>query len=670
MNFDYYIPSGVGIPSAKIKNASGVVVWNEGGYLDYATSIYGIWSRRDNSGNLLPFGQYTLEVRFESYWRSTGGVPRDVVPKTCSFNMISIGNTISSNVTLGGTINFNENITISNNAVLTIAPGSTIKFGSGINMYVMAGSKIIAEGTQTRPILFTSAAGTLRGSWGNVYVYSSNNSFKWCCFQYGNWALKVHGYPNAAVGNVIENCTFRYNDQGLRIHTNTATVSKCQIYDNRHGLVCFDNTDVTFTGNTISANDRDGMYSGGHNVLKYYWNLIENNGFGHSLSCNGLYAINSDNLWLGYGSNAGYNTIRYNYDCEIKADQGITTVKGVGSNAIYDATGYELYNYSSNPAIQIQSSWWGENPPNSSQFYGPKDIAYYLTSYPYIWAGSTGMLGKALAGPTGEDIKEKIRRFKEIIKTKPSDPEAEQALKELYGYIRSDYVENQYGEKNQFDTFLDETHNNHKDKKIGKIALVLMVGWKMAEDDDATAIQLSQEALQVLSGEERMSVLENLVLLYLNQDQVENAKFYLEECKKKYSQDKAGIQFIEEELADVEYQIAAGYRSMKLHKGIPKSSSGTENIIQFELLQNYPNPGNPSTMIQFKLPHASRVVLKVVNLLGQEVKTLVNEQKDTGSYSVIWDGKDNRDCSAPSGIYLYILRTDEKVITKKLTLLK
>jgi hypothetical protein len=446
-------------------------------------------------------------------------------------------------------------------------------------------------------------------------------------------------------------------------------VSNCQVFNNRHGLVCFDNTDVTFTGNKIYNNDRDGVFSGGHNVLKYYWNVIENNGLGHSSTCNGLYAAPSDNFWLGYGSNTGYNTIRSNYDCEIKADPGITTVKGVGSNAIYDATGYELYNYSSNPAIQIQYSWWGENPPNSSQFYGPKDIAYYLTSCP-SWVGKTSMLGKSFTGLTGENTKEKIRRFKEIIKTKPSDPEAEQALKELYGYIRSDYVENQYGEKTQFYAFAEDIRKNHKDKKIGKISLGLMVDWKMVENDDATAIQLSQEALQILLGEERMSVLENLALLYLNQDQVENAKACLEECKKKYGQNKTGIQFIEEELADVEYQIAKGYRSLQLHKEIPKSSSGSDNIKQFELLQNYPNPGNPSTMIQFKLPQSSRVVLKVINLLGQEVKTLVNEQKEAGSYSVMWDGRDNRGCTAPSGIYLYMLRTDDKVLTKKLTLMK
>jgi len=91
---------------------------------------------------------------------------------------------------------------------------------------------------------------------------------------------------------------------------------------------------------------------------------------------------------------------------------------------------------------------------------------------------------------------------------------------------------------------------------------------------------------------------------------------------------------------------------------------------EFALLQNYPNPGNPTTMISFQLPKADRVMLRIVNLRGQEVKTLVDDYREAGTYSVIWDGKNNRGIEVPSGIYLYTLRVGNKVFTKKLTLLK
>jgi hypothetical protein len=83
------------------------------------------------------------------------------------------------------------------------------------------------------------------------------------------------------------------------------------------------------------------------------------------------------------------------------------------------------------------------------------------------------------------------------------------------------------------------------------------------------------------------------------------------------------------------------------------------------LYQNYPNPFNPSTTIRFALPAASPVTLKVFNLLGQEVATLVNEVKPAGEHSVTFDGS-----ALSSGIYFYQLRVNNFVESKKLMLVK
>jgi hypothetical protein len=81
--------------------------------------------------------------------------------------------------------------------------------------------------------------------------------------------------------------------------------------------------------------------------------------------------------------------------------------------------------------------------------------------------------------------------------------------------------------------------------------------------------------------------------------------------------------------------------------------------------QNYPNPFNPSTSISFTIPSRSNVSLKVIDILGREVATLVYEEMSAGSYSRQWDA-----VNMPSGVYFYRLRAGNFVKTEKMVLMK
>ena len=90
---------------------------------------------------------------------------------------------------------------------------------------------------------------------------------------------------------------------------------------------------------------------------------------------------------------------------------------------------------------------------------------------------------------------------------------------------------------------------------------------------------------------------------------------------------------------------------------------------EFTLLQNYPNPFNPSTMISYQLAVNSQVILKVYDILGKEVATLVNSRQEAGSYTVPFNASKGT-FGLSSGVYLYRLETGSFVSTKKLILMK
>ena len=95
----------------------------------------------------------------------------------------------------------------------------------------------------------------------------------------------------------------------------------------------------------------------------------------------------------------------------------------------------------------------------------------------------------------------------------------------------------------------------------------------------------------------------------------------------------------------------------------------------FSLKQNYPNPFNPTTRIEFTLPVTADVELMIFNILGQQVATLINDQRSAGYHSVLWNANDSNGMKLSSGIYFYKLKAtgtdgNEFQEIKKMVLLK
>lgn len=121
------------------------------------------------------------------------------------------------------------------------------------------------------------------------------------------------------------------------------------------------------------------------------------------------------------------------------------------------------------------------------------------------------------------------------------------------------------------------------------------------------------------------------------------------------------------------YTVNAGFKNPSLQWGsssvdVGLTGTGDDNdkfILSYKMESNYPNPFNPKTLIRYRIPESGMVSLKVYDLLGNEVASLVNEFQPLGSYEVNFDGAD-----MGSGVYFYQLQSGNYTSTRKMLLIK
>ncbi len=90
----------------------------------------------------------------------------------------------------------------------------------------------------------------------------------------------------------------------------------------------------------------------------------------------------------------------------------------------------------------------------------------------------------------------------------------------------------------------------------------------------------------------------------------------------------------------------------------------------FVLRQNYPNPFNPVTTLRYDLPEQANVNIIIYDMLGRQVKSLINQTQDAGFKSVLWNATNDNDKPVSAGVYLYKIQAGDFVQTKKMVLLK
>ena len=120
-------------------------------------------------------------------------------------------------------------------------------------------------------------------------------------------------------------------------------------------------------------------------------------------------------------------------------------------------------------------------------------------------------------------------------------------------------------------------------------------------------------------------------------------------------------------VSDGEYDIETVWN---ISVNLTSSDEDLSPVYVTSLTGIYPNPFNPSTSISFSLAKESKIEIEIYNLRGQKIKSLLNEVRDIGNHSIIWEGKDDNNSTVCSGMYLVKMKTDMGIFTEKALLLK
>ncbi len=208
----------------------------------------------------------------------------------------------------------------------------------------------------------------------------------------------------------------------------------------------------------------------------------------------------------------------------------------------------------------------------------------------------------------------------------------------------------------------------HPTQRAGEQAVLAMLNLLIKQDRyDEAQQRLSQAKSIVERKESQLALLMSEATLEEQAGRFQNALARIEDVRRlttELSGDKVN-----------RYDIVEQNLRRKLGDASPEQGSATVALSSFnsdvakassvELSQNYPNPFNPSTVIAYQLPVSSQVSLKIYDMLGREVQTLVNETQAAGRYAVRFNAT-----NLSSGTYFYKLQANGLVQTKKLTLLK
>ncbi|MCH8303646.1 MAG: right-handed parallel beta-helix repeat-containing protein [Candidatus Marinimicrobia bacterium] len=585
-------------------------------------------------------------------------------------------------------------ITVETDGILYIEPGAVLKMGN--NAKILVKGRLDAQGTAADPITFKSInISPSAGDWAGIDIDlrggpAPPSLIKYVHIQDANIGV-LGRYAN---NTVVENSTFQNCKIGpYAWYTVLGSSDRMQILNNtitdntRHGIYNYYShpiisgntiTDVSdpnsnygfgiylrsssaiVGNNTITGSKRDGIQGYGSGAAKiYYSSSLNPLGGGNSITNNtgnGVYVTASSVPILGWSSGTP------------------------GNNIIVNNSGKELYNNTPS-VVNATCNDWGGSEPLSSELFG---LVYYDP-----WIGSNGVCDQYAALPgnslsewlyamlnvipsylyaqgngisdrnrqaTGEFIsgnyEEAARLFKEIIRDFPNADGVQYALTLAYESHK------ELGKRGELRTYLTGLSNQQANTKVKRSAKLLIMHDMEGAGEFTEALEAGDKLLSENPSDEEVNEVlfrQGMIHAWLDESKLASQKF--NEIIRRFPGTDEALFAAEQN----EYFGDASFGKKAFGSDLENSSIPKE----YSLSNNYPNPFNPVTKIEFTIPETGLTTLIIYDITGREVTRLIDGNMSAGYHSVNWNAS-----NVASGIYFYRLTSGDFVSTKKMVLLK
>jgi len=645
------------------------------------------------------------------------------------FYPYALSGDITSNRTLNGSYVVPHSLSVQSGATLTIDAGSVLGLGNNVSINIRPGAKLTVNGISNSPVHFQRLYADT--AWGQIYLYGDGNQFTWTLFDGGNKNVGVGSTNNTFTDCTFRNgwrgVSSGSNQSGSG--NSSFTMTDCMVENNSSvGVVAY-YSNVSLSGTTIQNNGQAGLWLYNSSSNSFSRNAFISNGTTSS-GRDGMEVVGGSDVSF---TPSGLNLVANNPTDQINVDAGSSLIMGdpslqeMGYNSIYGGSGYHINNQSST-TVGAYGNWWGTSSPSSYLFLGSVDYSGYMSYDPCVQIGGCGVASdqypqqvgpytlqlmvvkntasKASSESSGESIKSgnkisttftpvsksvyrKKRRalMHSLWSSITNDNNANRLMSEMHELYRLDL-------ESHGDTSFTSERNT--DRLMWRSMIQKYLIGKQIQNAGGVQLSASQVADLMIMDEHEAQRFGKYTEA---SKKVDEYTPYITDPRQKVALEIDHMNLMNEQgnykqalamLDNMEQgEIALGMKSKRVHalykiaqdnmqqtmkkqqaqagnQNKKKMAATTSTQPDKTILQpNYPNPFNPTTNIRYELAKPEAVRVTVYNVLGQQVAVLVQAHQQAGWHQATFNG-----LHVSSGMYFYRLKAGNKVLVKKMLLLK